>query len=83
MSTTEQLERKRLLPPYNPTLDAAIHRIFSASRQRGIKFGMPADHVAHPLSAAELRDLGAWFLTGVGDAALLLNAFKASVQAHS
>lgn len=64
-------------------LDQAVRQIFSACRERGVRFGMPADHAAYRLSAAELRDLGAWFLTGGSDAALLLNAFKASVKAHS
>jgi 4-hydroxy-2-oxoheptanedioate aldolase len=69
--------------PKDPKLDAAVRRIFSACRESGVKFGMPADHAAYPLSATELRELGAWFLTGGSDAALLLNAFKASVKAHS
>lgn len=69
--------------PKDPKLDAAIHRIFSVCRERGVKFGMPAEHAAYRLSAAELRGLGAWFITGGSDAALLLNAFKASVKSHS
>ncbi|HUY73533.1 MAG TPA: aldolase/citrate lyase family protein [Candidatus Dormibacteraeota bacterium] len=69
--------------PQDPLLAAAVARIFGASREAGVRFGMPADHAGYRLSAAELRGQGAWFLTGGSDAALLLNAFKASVKGHS
>lgn len=69
--------------PKAPRLAAAVERVFGASRDAGVRFGMPAGHAGYPLSAAELREQGAWFLTGGSDAALLLNAFKASVKAHS
>jgi 4-hydroxy-2-oxoheptanedioate aldolase len=69
--------------PQNPRLVAAVDRIFNACRQAGVKFGMPADHAGYRLSAAELRDQGAWFLTGGSDVGLLLNGYRAAVKSHS
>jgi 4-hydroxy-2-oxoheptanedioate aldolase len=69
--------------PKDPRLAAAVDRIFKASRDAGVKFGMPVEHGGYRLTAAELRDQGAWFLTGGSDSVFLLNAFKASVKAHS
>lgn len=67
----------------DPRLAAAVDRIFKACREAGVKFGMPVEHGGYRLTAAELRDQGAWFLTGGSDSVFLLNAFKASVKAHS
>lgn len=69
--------------PKNPALAEAVEKIFKTCRAAGVKFGMPAEHAGYRLSAAELRDHGAWFLTGGSDAALLLNAFTTSVKLHS
>jgi len=69
--------------PKNPTLAAAIGRVFEACRAAGVRFGMPVEHGAYRLSAAELRAHGAWFLTGGSDAVFLLNAYRASVKAHT
>ena len=69
--------------PKDPRLAEAVDKVFRACREAGVKFGMPVDHAGYKLSAAELRDLGAWFLTGGSDSVFLLNAFKASVKAHS
>jgi len=69
--------------PKDPRLAEAVGRVFRACREAGVKFGMPVEHAGYKLSAAELRDLGAWFLTGGSDSGFLLNAFRASVKAHS
>jgi 2-dehydro-3-deoxyglucarate aldolase len=69
--------------PKDPKLAAAVERIFKVCRDAGVKFGMPVEHGGYRLTAAELRDQGAWFLTGGSDSVFLLNAFKASVKAHS
>lgn len=69
--------------PGDPRLAEAVARVFRVCREAGVKFGMPVDHAGYKLSAAELRDLGAWFLTGGSDSVFLLNAFRASVKAHS
>jgi 4-hydroxy-2-oxoheptanedioate aldolase len=69
--------------PKDGRLAAAVERIFRACREAGVKFGMPVEHASYRLSATELRDLGAWFLTGGSDSVLLLNAFRASVRSHS
>jgi 4-hydroxy-2-oxoheptanedioate aldolase len=69
--------------PKDPRLAAAVGRVFKACREAGVKFGMPVEHAGYRLTAAELRDQGAWFLTGGSDSVFLLNAFKASVKAHS
>ena len=69
--------------PKDPRLAAAVARVFKACREAGVKFGMPVDHAAYKLSAAELREQGAWFLTGGSDSVFLLNAFRASVKSHS
>jgi 4-hydroxy-2-oxoheptanedioate aldolase len=69
--------------PTDPRLAEAVGKIFKACREAGVKFGMPVEHGGYRLTAAELRDQGAWFLTGGSDSAFLLNAFKASVKAHS
>ncbi len=69
--------------PQDPGLAAAVARIFKACRDAGVRFGMPVEHGGYRMSAAELRDQGAWFLTGGSDSVFLLNAFKASVKAHS
>lgn len=69
--------------PKNSQLAAAVGRVFKACREAGVKFGMPVDHAGYTLSAAELRDQGAWFLTGGSDSVFLLNAFRASVKSHS
>jgi 4-hydroxy-2-oxoheptanedioate aldolase len=69
--------------PKDPRLADAVGMVFKACREAGVKFGMPVDHAGYRLSASELRELGAWFLTGGSDSVFLLNAFKASVKAHS
>ena len=69
--------------PNDPGLAAAVATVFKACRDAGVKFGMPVDHAAYQLSAAELREQGAWFLTGGSDSVFLLNAFRASVKSHS
>jgi len=69
--------------PKDPRLAAAVARVFKACREAGVKFGMPVDHAAYKLSAAELREQGAWFLTGGSDSVFLLNAFRASVKSHA
>ncbi len=69
--------------PRDPRLADAVGKVFKACREAGVKFGMPVEHGAYRLTAAELRDLGAWFLTGGSDSVFLLNGFKASVKAHS
>jgi 4-hydroxy-2-oxoheptanedioate aldolase len=69
--------------PKDPRLAAAVGKVFKACREAGVKFGMPVDHGGYKLSAAELREQGAWFLTGGSDSVFLLNAFKASVKSHS
>ena len=69
--------------PKDPRLASAVGRVFKACREAGVKFGMPVDHAGYKLSAAELREQGAWFLTGGSDSVFLLNAFKASVKSHS
>jgi 2-keto-3-deoxy-L-rhamnonate aldolase RhmA len=69
--------------PKDPRLAAAVGRVFKTCREAGVKFGTPIDHAAYKLSAAELREQGAWFLTGGSDSVFLLNAYKASVRAHS
>ena len=69
--------------PKDARLAAAIDRIFKACRDAGVKFGMPVEHAGYRLTAAELRDQGAWFLTGGSDSVFLLNAFRASVKSHS
>ncbi len=69
--------------PKDPALAAAVNRIFKACREAGVRFGMPVEHGGYRLTAAELRDQGAWFLTGGSDSVFLLNAFRASVKSHS
>jgi 2-keto-3-deoxy-L-rhamnonate aldolase RhmA len=69
--------------PKDPRLAAAVGKVFKACREAGVKFGMPVEHGGYRLTAAELRDQGAWFLTGGSDSVFLLTAFKASVKAHS
>ncbi len=69
--------------PKDARLAAAVDRIFKACRDVGVKFGMPVEHGGYRLTAAELRDQGAWFLTGGSDSVFLLNAFRASVTSHS
>ena len=69
--------------PKDPTLAAAVGRIFDACRAAGVKFGMPVEHGAYRLSAAELRSQGAWFLSVGSDAVFLLNAYRAAVKAHT
>jgi 2-keto-3-deoxy-L-rhamnonate aldolase RhmA len=69
--------------PKDPRLAAAVGKVFKACREAGVKFGMPVEHGGYRQTAAELRDQGAWFLTGGSDSVFLLNAFRASVKAHS
>jgi 4-hydroxy-2-oxoheptanedioate aldolase len=69
--------------PKDPRLADAVRKVFKACREAGVKFGMPVEHGGYRQTAAELRDQGAWFLTGGSDSVFLLNAFKASVKAHS
>ena len=69
--------------PKDPRLAAAVSKVFKACRKAGVKFGMPVEHGGYRLTAAELRDQGAWFLTAGSDSVFLLNAFKASVKAHA
>ena len=69
--------------PKDARLAAAVGRVFKACREAGVKFGMPVEHAGYRLSAAELREQGAWFLTGGSDSVFLLNAFRASVKLHS
>jgi 4-hydroxy-2-oxoheptanedioate aldolase len=69
--------------PKDPRLADAVRKVFKACREAGVKFGMPVDHGGYKLSAAELREQGAWFLTGGSDSVFLLNAFRASVKSHS
>ncbi|MHB8612075.1 MAG: HpcH/HpaI aldolase family protein [Candidatus Dormibacteraceae bacterium] len=69
--------------PKDPRLAAAVGRVFEACREAGVKFGMPVEHAGYNLSAAELREQGAWFLTGGSDSVFLLNALRASVRSHS
>ncbi|HVC04370.1 MAG TPA: aldolase/citrate lyase family protein [Candidatus Acidoferrales bacterium] len=69
--------------PKNPRLAAAVSRVFEACCQSKVKFGMPADHAGYRLSAVELRDQGAWFLTGGSDAGILLTGYTAALKLHS
>lgn len=69
--------------PKDPRLAAAVDRIFGVCRENGIKFGMPVEHAAYRLSAVEMRERGAWFLSAGSDAAQLLSAYRAAVDAHS
>jgi len=69
--------------PKDVRLASAVGRVFKACREAGVKFGMPVDHAGYKLSAAELREQGAWFLSAGSDSVLLLNAFRASVKSHS
>lgn len=69
--------------PKAARLADAVAKVFKACREAGVKFGMPVEHAGYRLTSAELRDQGAWFLTAGSDSVLLLNAFKASVKAHS
>ena len=66
--------------PGNSRLAEAVDRVFHACGAAGVRFGMPAAHAAYRLSAAELRDRGAWFITGGSDSGFLLSAYTASAR---
>jgi 4-hydroxy-2-oxoheptanedioate aldolase len=62
----------------DPVLATAIARVQAAVKDAGIRLGMPVDHGAYPRSAAQLRDQGAWLLTGGTDASVLLQGLRSA-----
>src|ERR671931_887017 len=63
-----------------PEIAAAVERLRAACAPNGIKWGFPVGNGAYPLTAAELRDLGAFMLTAGSEAGHLLEAFRATVS---
>ncbi|MBO0689455.1 MAG: hypothetical protein J2P40_07785 [Candidatus Dormibacteraeota bacterium] len=63
-----------------PEIAAAVERLRAACAANGIKWGFPVGNGAYPLTAGELRELGAFMLTAGSEAGHLLEAFRATVS---